>query len=196
MKTNTAKKMLGKLRIEPLRDRDEATAIAAATAELMAAQERAALTRDERISALSMEFNLQVEEYGREIERNVKRLSAWAVANRAAEFGDRKTIALAGHKLAFREGTGKVEFAPGTKEAEAVDAILAQEEEALAERYVTVKTSLNKNAVIAAWRASQMMRDFLATCGIVVVKEEKLSFEPDRDAVEEAAPVAVGKEVA
>jgi phage host-nuclease inhibitor protein Gam len=191
--TTTAKSLLKKIRIEPIRDRDEATAIAAGTANLILAQERAALLRDERIEALKMEFNVEIEELGREVERNTKRLSAWAVANRKAEFGDKQTITLAGHKLAFREGTGKVEFVAGTKEAEALDTILAQEDEALAERFVAIKTSLNKNAVLSAWRGSQTMRDFLATAGITVVKEERFTFEPDRDAIAEASPVLVGK---
>jgi phage host-nuclease inhibitor protein Gam len=191
--TTTAKSLLKKIRIEPIRDRDEATAIAAGTANLILAQERAALLRDERIEALKMEFNVEIEELGREVERNTKRLSAWAVANRKAEFGDKQTLTLAGHKLAFREGTGKVEFVAGTKEAEALDIILAQEDEALAERFVGIKTSLNKNAVLSAWRSSQTMRDFLATAGITVVKEERFTFEPDRDAIAEASPVLVGK---
>lgn len=191
--TTTAKSLLKKIRIEPIRDRDEATAIAAGTANLILAQERAALLRDERIEALKMEFNVEIEELGREVERNTKRLSAWAVANRKAEFGDKQTLTLAGHKLAFREGTGKVEFVAGTKEAEALDIILAQETEALAERFVGIKTSLNKNAVLSAWRSSQTMRDFLATAGITVVKEERFTFEPDRDAIAEASPVLVGK---
>lgn len=191
--TTTAKSLLKKIRIEPIRDRDEATAIAAGTANLILAQERAALLRDERIEALKMEFNVEIEELGREVERNTKRLSAWAVANRKAEFGDKQTLTLAGHKLAFREGTGKVEFVAGTKEAEALDIILAEETEALAERFVGIKTSLNKNAVLSAWRSSQTMRDFLATAGITVVKEERFTFEPDRDAIAEASPVLVGK---
>jgi phage host-nuclease inhibitor protein Gam len=200
-KTNTmpAKKsslLIAKVRIEPIRDRDEATAIAAGTARLILEQEKSALIRDERLEALKAEFNLQIEEFGREIEKNTKRLSQWALANREREFGDKKSITLAGHKLAFREGTGKVEFATGTKEAEALDAILAAEDDAVIERFVAIKTSLDKNAVLAAWRASETLREFLGNCGVRVVKEEKFSFEPDRDALAEAAPVVTGKEAA
>ena len=60
--TTTAKSLLKKIRIEPIRDRDDATAIAAGTANLILAQERAALLRDERIEALKMEFNVEIEE--------------------------------------------------------------------------------------------------------------------------------------
>lgn len=191
--TTTAKKLLSKIRLEPIRDRDEATAIAIATAGLTLQQEKAALIRDEKIEALKAEFNLTIEEIGREIEKNTKRLSAWALANRKAEFGDRQSILLGGHKLAFREGSGKVEFAPGVKEAEALDALLGHEDEAIIERFVAVKTSLDKNAVLSAWRSSTTLRDLLTGCGIAVVKVEKFSFEPDRDAVAEVAPVVTGK---
>jgi len=191
--TTASRKLLGKLRLEPITTRDEATAIAIATARLKLEQDRAALLRDERIEALKMEFDIQIEEYGREIEKNTKRLSAWAVTNRKAEFGEKQSITLGGHKLAFREGTGKVEYVTGTKEADVLDLILASEDEAQAERFVSVKPSLNKNAVLSAWRSSATAREFLATCGITVVKEEKFSFEPDRDAVADVAPVATGK---
>jgi len=191
--TTTAKSLLKKLRIDPIRDRDEATAIAAGTAALILQKDKAALIRDERIEALKMEFAVEIEELDRRVDANTKRLSAWAVANRKAEFGDRQTITLAGHKLAFREGTGKVEFMAGVKEAEALETILAAEDESLAERFVAIKASLNKNAVLSAWRGSQTLRDFLGSAGIAVVKEERFTFEPDRDAVADAAPVVVGK---
>ena len=194
--TTTAKALLKKIRIEPIKSRDEATAIAAGTAALMLQQEKAAIIRDERMAALKLEFAIEIEALGRQAEANIKRLSAWAQANRKAEFGDKQSILLAGHKLAFREGTGKVEFAAGTKEAEALDVILAAEDESLAERFVTIKTSLNKNAVLSAWRSSETLREFFGTAGISVVKEERFAFEPDRDAVADAAPVVVGKAVA
>lgn len=194
--TATAKRLLKKVRLAPITDREEATAIAAATASLILEQEKAALIRDERIEALKMEFNLQIEEFGREVEKNTKRLGDWAVRNRKSEFGDKQTIRLAGHKLAFREGTGKVEFTPGTKEKEALDLILAAEDEAIVDRFVNVKPTLNKNAVLTAWRSSETLREFLQACGVEVVKTESFSFEPDRDAVAEAGAITVGKATA
>ena len=40
------------------------------------------------------------------------------------------------------------------------------------------------------------MQEFLSRCGITVVKVENFSFEADRDAVADVAPVQVGKEEA
>lgn len=189
----TAKKLLDAVRIQPLADRDEATAIAAATAQLHLARDKAALTRDERIEALKMEFELEIEELSREIGKNEKRLADWAVKNRKAEFGERKSITLAGHKLVFREGTGTVEYVPGVKAGDALDSILAAEDETMAERFVRVKPTLDKNAVLAAWRSSGTLREFLEGVGITVVKRESFTFEPDRDATAESSPVEVGK---
>ena len=189
----SAKSLLSKLRLTPIKNRDEATAIAAGTAGLILAKDKAALIRDERIESLKLEFNIEIEELDREIEKNTKRLSSWALTHRKTEFGDRQSITLAGHKLAFREGTGKVEFTTGTKEADALDHILAAEDESVIDRFISLKTSLNKNAVLSAWRSSQALLDFLGNCGIGVTKEEKFSFEPDRDAVPESAPLVVGK---
>ncbi len=190
------KRLMDAVRIPPIKDRDEATAIAAATATLTLAQQKAAILRDERIEALKMDFDLQIEEFAREIDKNTKRLSNWAVKNRSAEFGDKKTLYLAGHKLCFREGTGKVEFNAGVKEEEALNTILGSDDDAIIGRFTTIKTSLNKNAAISAWRASETLRDFLTTCGITVVKEEKFSFEPDTDSLPEAATIVVGKSAA
>lgn len=190
---SATRRVIDAVRIVPIRDRDEATGIAAATARLETERHKIAVIRDERIEALELEFNLQIEEFGREIEKNTKRLSAWAVANRAAEFGEKKTIYLAGHKLSFREGSGKIEFAPGVKEEDALNTILTSEDDAIIDRFTTIKTSLNKQAALSAWRGSETLRKFLTTCGISMVKEEKFSFEPDRDAVPDIEPVAVGK---
>jgi len=190
------KRLIDAVRITPITSRDEATAIAAATAQLVTAQKKAAVVRDERIEELEMEFNLQIEEYGKEIERNTKRLASWATRHRDEEFGAKKTIYLAGHKLSFREGTGKVEFTPGTKEEEVLNIILANEDDSVIERFTNIKTTLNKQAVISAWKNSETLQAFLKTCGIAVVKEEKFSFEPDHDAVPEAASVPVGKSAA
>jgi phage host-nuclease inhibitor protein Gam len=192
----TTKSLLSKLRLPAIKDRDEATGIAAGTAGLILARDKAALIRDERIEALKMEFALEIEEFDRKIDQNTKRLSAWAVANRKVEFGDKQSITLAGHKLSFRAGTGKVEFQPGVKEAEALDRILAQDDEATIERFVTIKTSLNKNAVISAWKQSATLRELLESCGIAVMKGESFTFEPDRDAVPDAAPVNLGQTAA
>ena len=190
------KTILQKLRLTPIASRDEATAIAAATANLILAQERAALLRDERLEALKLEFNLEIEEFGRAIEKNTKRLSHWSLTNRNAEFGDRQSIVLAGHKLAFREGSGKVEFESGIKEAEALDNLLAVKDESTIERFVNIKATLSKSAVLAAWRTSQTLREVLASCGILVVKDEKFSFEPDRDSLPETTSITTGKSAA
>lgn len=189
----SAKALLSKFRLPAIKDRTEATGIAAGTASLILARDKAALIRDERIEELKMESAVEIEELNREIEKNSKRLTAWAVANRKAEFGEKQSITLAGHKLAFRQGTGKVEFQPGVKEAEALDRILAQEDEAVIERFVAMKTSLDKNAVISAWKQSETLRELLQSCGIEVVKGETFTFEPDRDAVSDFESIITGK---
>lgn len=190
------KTILQKLRLVPITTRDEATAIAAGTAQLILAQERAALLRDEKLESLKLEFNIQIEEYGREIEKNTKRLSSWAILHRVAEFGERQSIALGGHKLAFREGSGKVEFETGMKEAEALDNLLSAKDESTIERFINIKATLSKSAVLAAWRTSATLREVLTSCGILVVKDEKFSFEPDRDSVPETSSIPTGKSAA
>jgi phage host-nuclease inhibitor protein Gam len=190
------KSILSKLRLTPITSRDEATAIAAATAQLTLVQERAALQLAERLESVKLEYNLQIEEYGREIEKNTKRLGSWALLNRATEFGTRQSITLAGHKLSFREGTGKVEFAPSIKESDALDNLLSLKDESTIERFISIKASLSKTAVLTAWRTSESLKSILTSCGITVTKDEKFSFEPDRDALPEATSITTNKSAA
>lgn len=194
--TTNAKKILGLVRLEPVASRDEATALAIKLATLMNEQDKATVTCNERVEAIKQEFALHIEALAGEIDRGTKRLAQWAKANRTAEFGDKQGITLAGHRLAFRMGNGKVEFKPGIKEEDALNAILSHADETLTERFVTVKTALNKNAVISAWKSAETIRIELDAAGITVVKEESFSFDPDKDSLAQADRVSVGKEVA
>jgi len=187
----TTKSLLSKLRLPAIKDRDEATGIAAATAALILERDRAILTRDERLEALKMEFSIHIEELDREIEQKTKRLAQWATANRKNEFGEKQSITLAGHKLFFRAGKGKVAFEPGIKAAEALDSLLACDDEKTIERFVSIKPTLNKNAILAAFRSSDTAREFLESLGIRVVKGEAFGFEPDRDVPAEQPTVPV-----
>jgi phage host-nuclease inhibitor protein Gam len=195
-KATTAKKLLDLVRLDPPKTREEATALAVETARLDLEREKANLLLAEKIEALKLEFNLHIESLTNEVDRNGKRLAAWAKAHREEEFGSKKSITLGGHRLIFRMGSGKVEFAPGKKADDALNALLSHEDESIAERFVRVKSELNKDAVQAAWNGNSVLRGELEAAGILVVKEESFSFEPDRDAVPDTASVAVGKEVA
>ena len=63
-----------------------------------------------------------------------------------------------------------------------IQAIIDHEDEALAERYLTVKPALDKNAILTALRNDPKQAEFFKTLGLEMVKEEKLTFEPDLEA--------------
>lgn len=169
-----------KVRIQPITSREELTALAIATADLTIARDAAIATRDARVAEILDGCNIEIEELNLAIDGNVKRLRAWAVAHRGTAFEGKQSIEVAGHELAFRKGSGKVAFLPGVKAGDALDALLASEDDAVIDRFAKVSVALDKNAVIKACRESGEARKFLEGLGITVVVEEDFKFVPNR----------------
>lgn len=180
------KKLLKALKGPVISSREEATAVAAATAALIIERDKVQAARNEAVEATSLPFAVELDEMNGKIRANEKSLISWAVKNRQQYFIDRKTLALAGHKLAFREGSGKVGTNDEISEEDVIDAILESEDETLAARFITVKPTLDKNAILTVLRAGGSLAKTLEGFGVKLVKEEKCKFEPDLD----AAPAA------
>jgi phage host-nuclease inhibitor protein Gam len=185
----TKSKLAAIIRPPSIGNRDEATAVAAATVALMIERDRVQAKRNAIVEEASLAFAVELDELNAKISRNEKALLMWAIAHRAAEFGDAKTIGLAGHKLAFREGTGKVGFAEDVTEDDIITAIIS--DEALVERYLTIKPALDKNPILAALRAGGEAAAQLQKIGLRLVKEEKCKFEPDLDQAPASQAIAV-----
>jgi phage host-nuclease inhibitor protein Gam len=181
-KKSATARAAARLRVEPIRDRDELAAICITTARDTIERDARAIERDERLQAIKEEYALEIETIEERIESSIKRMKAWASANRA-EFHDRKTITVAGHTLAWRKSPGAVAYAPGVKAADVLDAVLSHPEETVAEAYTKVTATLDKNAILRAWRESQEKRDLLTSLGIEVIEPEEFTFTPDREAL-------------
>ncbi|MBB5351084.1 phage host-nuclease inhibitor protein Gam [Haloferula luteola] len=179
-----------KVRIAPVKNRDELTALVIATADLTIERDVTAARRDQALSEIQDGFNVQIETLDKEIAENVKRMRAWALAHRGNEFGERQSITVAGHDLEFRKGSGKVAYLPGVKAGDALDALLASED-ATIDRFAKVSVALDKNAILRAYRDSSEARSFLQAIGITVVVEEDFRFRPNRP---EAEAMSGGKE--
>lgn len=179
--STTAKRLRDKVRIAPIRDRDELTTLVIATAELTIERDRTAATRDARISEVADGFNIQLDQLDEAITTNVKRMKAWAIAHRQPAFGKAQSIEVAGHELSFRKGSGKVAYAAGVKAGDALESLLAAEDETAIDRYAKVNVSLDKNAILKAWRESTEARAFLTALGITVLVEEDFRFTPNRE---------------
>jgi phage host-nuclease inhibitor protein Gam len=175
-------KLIKALKGPSIANRDEATAIAAATAALIIERDKLQAERNEAVENVSLGFAVQLDELNSKIKANEKALITWAIKNRDSVFANSKSIGLAGHKLAMREGTGKLGTKEDITEEEVIDAIINDDDESLAERFITVKPALDKNAILTVLRAGGEMAVKLQGMGLKLVKEEKCKFEPDLDA--------------
>lgn len=182
-------KLLKALKGPSISTRDEATALAAATAAIMIERDKLQAERNEAVETAGLAFAVQLDEFNGKIQANERSLIAWAIKHRKSEFGEAKTLGLAGHKLAFREGTGKVGTSEETTEADILDALIEADDEELAKRFVTVKPALDKNAILTVLRAGGELAKTLEGMGLKLVKEEKCQFQPDLDAPPAATTV-------
>lgn len=178
-KTSKARS-LGRLRGEPIRDRDELAAVAITTAQATIDRDRMVLERDEAIAAIQEDYNLRIEEAEEAIGREVGRMKAWATRHRE-DFGEAKTMTVAGHELVWRKSPGAVAYLPGWKQSDTLEAILNHDDDKVAEGFTKVSASLDKNAILRAWRESQEKRELLASLGIEVVEPEEFKFVPNRE---------------
>lgn len=176
------KKLLKALKGPVISSREEATAVAAATAALIIDRDIVMACRNEAVETTSLKFAVGLDDMNNKIKANEKALISWAIRNREVYFADKKTIALAGHKLAFRESGGKVGTTEDASEEDVIDAILEHVDETLAARFITVKPALDKNAILSVLRAGGSLARTLEGFGVKLVKEEKCKFEPDLDA--------------
>lgn len=188
MKANLLKALKG----TSITTRDQATAVAAATAALIIERDKIQADRNEAVEQTSLGYAVQLDELNSKIKVNERALIAWAIKNRKTEFINSKTLGMAGHKLAFREGSGKLGTIEGVSEDDVIDAIIEAEDESLIERFITIKTALDKNALLTVLRAGGELAKTLEALGLRMIKEEKCKFEPDLD----APPAAMSHTVA
>jgi phage host-nuclease inhibitor protein Gam len=184
-------KLIKALKGPAINTRDEATALAAATAALIIERDKIQAARNEAVESVSLTYAVQLDEFNSKIKANEKALITWAIKNREVVFANTKTIGLAGHKLALREGTGKLGTTEETTEEEVIDAIINDDDESLAERFITIKPALDKNAILTILRNGGELAKKLEGFGLKLVKEEKCKFEPDLDAPPSLTPQAV-----
>lgn len=187
MTTKSSKAALLKTLKGPvISDRQKAIETAALTAALIIERDKLQADRNEAVEETNLPYAVALDEINARIKTHERSLLTWARKFRETIFGKAKTILLAGHKLAFRDSTGKLGTAEGYTEADLIEAIINHEDDALAERFITIKPTLDKNSILPVLRAGGELAKRLTEMGAVLVREEKLTFEPDLD----SAPAA------
>lgn len=189
MTTPTQKRARASAKAEAITTRQEAEQVAISAAAL--AREMAAVTLrfNERIASLKESAKSELEGLKKRYEDGVKRLQTWAVVNREAEFGEGKTITLAGHELSFQNSPGKVEFERGVNEDAVVQALLKLADDEWADMFLRYSTELNKQAVRDKWESEGPI---LRNLGLRVTTPELFSFKPDVEKAPESAGIKTG----
>jgi phage host-nuclease inhibitor protein Gam len=179
-KETTKQKLLSLVRLDPPTTREQLIALCHETTKLTIDRDAASLALSEQLAALQAQHSPQVESLDGQIERNVKRLHAWAVLHRE-EFHGKQGLKVAGCTMEFRKGTGKVVAA--VDDEAALNQILALDPEQYAqeqEQLIRIKCELNKSAVLGMAK-TQDGAALLKLLGLTVEVEEKFSWSPARE---------------
>ena len=165
--------------------REELTAIVITTADTILSRDKLVLERDAALKEIEERFNLELEILDESIEKNQKRIHTWAVSNRKEYFGGNRTFQVAGHILEFRQSPGKVETTKGTTQNDVINALLGEDDD-IQEKYLAVKATLDKHAILKAFdteKGNPDDKDKLEKLGLTVTAPDLFTFKPNQSTV-------------
>jgi phage host-nuclease inhibitor protein Gam len=151
------------------------------------------------LNALTQELNaeLQVvkERYADKLdamasikEEREDAIQSYCERHRAQVFPeDKQSVTIAGHTLKFHKGTGKLTTIKGVTEATVIDRLIEHEDEALSDKCLNWKPSLDKDAIKAAFPDH---RETFTEMGLAIQKDESFTIELDLKAGADIAKTA------
>lgn len=81
-------KLIKALKGPAINSREDATALAAATAALIIERDKIQAARNEAVESVSLNYAVQLDEYNAKIKANEKALITWAIKNRDVVFAN------------------------------------------------------------------------------------------------------------
>lgn len=130
------------------------------------------------ISRIGKEFAGTLTDLTKGYKSIVATIETWAKRNRD-EFGDKQSIGVNGHELAFRKSPGKVVH-EADDDDEIVQAIVDSGDEELIKSTIAIKPALDKKAIQAHLDQDSETGKKLAAFGLRVDRPETFSFKPAR----------------
>lgn len=173
-------KLLALVRLEPPTTREALVELCQETTRLTIERDAMQLKLDRRVLDLQEAQLPLIEKMNGQIDRSVKLMQMWALANRETEFDGRQGIEVGGCTLEFRKGTGRVEAAVDEKTSVNQLLSLPASYEEEQQTLVRLKCDLNKQAVIAMAK-TDVGAAFLAKLGLRIVVDEEFKFTPARE---------------
>ena len=175
--------------ILPLKTRAEAEQEAQKLAITQLRRQAIEAQRGEAVLRAAESFNLLLEPLEASVNLSARKLELWAEQN-AAEFGELKSLKLAGHTIGWRLGKWATKTLPGVtwgavlEQLKALKMALNLDFAARAEKYLRIVEEPNKVAMIED-REDEQAREFLTAVGVTFAQAEAFFFEPSGEPLTE-----------
>lgn len=160
-----------------IKDKQELEDSCCKAAELELLADKLILDYEQAIKALNEAHKKALDDLKDQHAGIVNQIAAFSRRNREEFFGDKKTIYVCGHELKFHIAPGKVETIKGRTQEDVKIDLLTSPDTDWADKFLTHKTTLNKEAILAEWDTDSAK---LSTFGITIAKPELFSFKADR----------------
>lgn len=130
------------------------------------------VSRDKAVAIVADKFKTSIEDQTVSISELESEIKQWAIDNRAAEFGDEKTLAFpSGATLQFKTGSKSVVYLAGKDETK----VLAALEKRKLPQFIRVTKAINKQGLISAWGTKLLPASVAKAIGIKVEQGEAVN---------------------
>lgn len=167
------------------RTKPELEAMVKTTIEMQTEREKLVALRDAARLESDKPFAPRIAELDAEMARNLELVECWAEGNRV-EFGENKSLSIAGHTIGWRLGNWKTSLIKKTRWNDVIMTLTEWKDHAnkqlraFGNRWVRVKIEADKEALIAD-RADNDAVPLMRELGVEIVQEETFYLSPDRE---------------
>ena len=199
---NIAGNIFALFKREPINTKDELLTELQTMAAMETLLDATVAEKDAEAQSVAVKYDSTIERLKAQIKDATARVHAAAKRQRAAWFGGKPAMILAGHELRFAHTAPAVDFEDGTEEEDVIEALLTMEgegSELLRRQLLRPAFELDKNAIKAAWKMSEndpALREKLTGIGLCVKRKENFKVRTARVEADADTTVAGGKEAA
>lgn len=178
-----------------LKDKDELRAALNRGAKLTVQMNLLSAAHNERVLALEEVFHEATADIADELGDIAKSVQTFAEMNRATLFDKKQSVEINGHELAYRDNGGAVTTAKKVTQEGALNRLLScvDEAEAIADKFVVWKASLDKKAIKDLYAD---YAEFLEAMGLLIEHEEKFTLSYNLAAEAQSATTTLAERTA
>lgn len=165
--------------------KDDLASLMTETIRVQTDKEKLIAERDQKVAELSKPYDRQISELLATEARNLELMEGWADANRP-EFGEVKSLVVAGHTVGWRLGNWKTALKSKTRWADVMASLKdwfqgrSSAKQAAAKEWIRVKEEPDKERMIQD-RNDDTRLALLTELGVEIVQDETFYFAPARE---------------